>query len=62
MPWLPLAILLIATLTVAALALILFPPGEADDDLTDDSLIAHGAPEDRTAEPEPAPKLDRSTV
>jgi hypothetical protein len=28
MPWLPLAILLIAALTIAALALILFPPGE----------------------------------
>ena len=28
MPWLPLAILLVAALTIAALALILFPPGE----------------------------------
>ena len=43
MPWLPLAILLIATLTVAALALILFPPGEEQDeqpkevDVTDDA-------------------------
>ncbi len=43
MPWLPLAILLIATLTVAALALILFPLGEEqeerpeDDNFTDDA-------------------------
>lgn len=28
MPWLPLAVLLIVALTAAALALILFPPGE----------------------------------
>ena len=42
MPWLPLAILLVAALTIASLALILFPPGEdrapaVGDDLTMDS-------------------------
>jgi hypothetical protein len=31
MPWLSLAILLIVALTIAALALILFPPGEVRD-------------------------------
>jgi hypothetical protein len=41
MPWLPLAILLVAALTIAALALILFPPGEggppvAEGDITVD--------------------------
>jgi hypothetical protein len=40
MPWLPLAILLIAALTIAALTLILFPPGEGgvqagEGDITD---------------------------
>jgi hypothetical protein len=41
MPWLPLAILLVVALTIASLALILYPPGEGgahavEDDITDD--------------------------
>ena len=42
MPWLPLAILLIVALTVAALALILFPPGEGGEDSA--SAEASGEP------------------
>jgi hypothetical protein len=39
MPWLPLAILLIAALTIAALALILFPPGEVREQAVEDDII-----------------------
>jgi hypothetical protein len=38
MPWLPLAILLVAALTIAALALILFPPGEGRAQPAEDGI------------------------
>jgi hypothetical protein len=38
MPWLPLAILLIAALTIAAIALILFPPGEVRDQVVESDI------------------------
>src|SRR5688572_29505817 len=39
MPWLPLAILLIAALTIAAIALILFPPGEVRPQVAEGDII-----------------------
>lgn len=60
MPWLPLAILLIVALTAAALALILFPPGEPSEDAGEDD-IADGDGE-TTAEDEPhADAADEAT-
>jgi hypothetical protein len=38
MPWLPLAILLVAALTIAALALILSPPGEGGERVVEDDI------------------------
>jgi hypothetical protein len=40
MPWLPLAILLVAILTIAALALILFPLGEGGEQVAEDEITA----------------------
>jgi len=46
MPWLPLAILLIAALTAAALALILFPPGEEGDEIAPEAEQDEAMPGD----------------
>jgi hypothetical protein len=40
MPLLPLAILLVAALTIAALALLLFPPGEGGPPVAEDDITA----------------------
>jgi hypothetical protein len=60
MPWLPLAILVVAALTIAALALILFPPGEGGAQVGEDD-ITEGV-RDETAEANVAEDVDEAAT
>lgn len=60
MPWLPLAILLVAALTIAALALILFPPGEGGAQPVGDDL--HPVGDEEATEDDATDAADDATT